>query len=226
LAKTRPIRVLAIGHSYAIAINRSTLRCLAQRDDFAITIAAPGVLRGDLRLVTFEPEPPASKLRLVTLDATFDRFPQLLRYDDAQLKSVVARGAFDHVHIWAEPWTSSAHQIVSALTRRRALVSFWTFENISRDLPSPHDGFERDVVDRADAWFAAGELVYDTRVQRGYSAAKAHRLPPAVDRSLFRPATDERKAELRKALDLTPPVLGFAGRLTEEKGLAVLMSAL
>ena len=223
---TRPIRVLTIGHSYTIAVNRAIVRSLAQSDEFDIVVGAPSVLHGDLRRVTIEPEPVHSHLRLVGLDVTFDRFPQLLRYDEVQLKRLIGRGSFDIVHMWAEPWTSSAHQIVCAIGRRRARVAFWTFENISRDLPSPHREFERAVVDRADAWLAAGELVYETRVKRGYSAAKAECLSPAIDRSMFRPASEEQKAYLRHELALSPPVLAFAGRLTEEKGLHVLMSAI
>ena len=223
---TPPIRVLTIGHSYTIAVNRAIVRRLAQRGDFDIVVAAPKLLYGDLRRVTIEPETEISPLRLVGLDVTFDRFPQLLLYDEVQLKGLIGRGGFDVIYIWAEPWTSSAHQIVSALGRRRARVAFWTFENISRQLPSPHGEFERTVVDRADVWLAGAELVYETRVKRGYSAEKAERLLPAVDRSMFMPASDEQKGNLRHELGLSPPVLGFAGRLTEEKGLHVLMSAI
>ena len=110
----RPIRVLTIGHSYTIALNRAIVRELAKTRDFEITVVAPKFLLGDLRSVSIEPEPPASNLRIVALDATFSQFPQLLGYDAVQLTRVVARASHRH-----RPHMGGAVDVFGASDRSR-----------------------------------------------------------------------------------------------------------
>jgi glycosyltransferase involved in cell wall biosynthesis len=218
--------VLTIGHSYAVALNRAALRELSKAPDFAITVLAPKCLHGDLRPLRLDAEPKDSNLKLIGIDANFTGYLNLLGYDDDQLKAAIDSEPYDILHLWIEPFTHSAHQVIEALGKRSAKVSFWTFENIARDYPPPFGDFEREVVARADCWMAGGQLVYETQVQRGYARENGHVVCPAVDRSLFAPATATQKADVLRELDLRAPVLGFLGRLTEEKGIGVMTAAL
>jgi glycosyltransferase involved in cell wall biosynthesis len=69
-------------------------------------------------------------------------------------------------------------------------------------------------------------LVKTTLIERGYDPEWGEVLPLAVDTSLFCPLSeDERSKELSK-LGLQPPLIGFVGRLTPEKGIKVLQRAL
>ena len=68
------IRILTIGHSYVIALNRSIVREVARHPDFDVTVAAPSFFHGDLRDLAVEPEPEGSPLRLVSLDARWSRW--------------------------------------------------------------------------------------------------------------------------------------------------------
>lgn len=66
---TRPLRVLTIGHSYVVGLNRAVQREVARNSTFDISVAGPSFFHGDLRPVTLDPEPPGSPLKLVALEA-------------------------------------------------------------------------------------------------------------------------------------------------------------
>src|SRR5690242_16170164 len=103
-AMSRPLRVLTIGHSHIIALNRAMWRELAQDQDFTITVAAPKRFKGDLRPLTVDPEPEGSRLHLVPLDAAWTGRIHVFRYDRRQLDRLMREGDFDVVHAWEEPY--------------------------------------------------------------------------------------------------------------------------
>jgi glycosyltransferase involved in cell wall biosynthesis len=220
-----PLRVLSIGHSYAVALNRAVLRSLATDTSFDVTVAAPRVLDGDLRRVRLEPEPAGSRLRVVALDATFTRHLNLLEYEPAQLATVAASRKFDVVMAWAEPWTLAARQVVRVLKPRQRFC-FYTFHNLATERPSPFAGIEAEVVERADRWLASTEDIKRVLTGCGYPARLARVVPPAVDLTRFRPNRPGETRAILTRLGLNRPVIGFAGRLVEEKGLGIVMQAL
>ena len=61
---------------------------------------------------------------------------------------------------------------------------------------------------------------------RGYPAERGRVLTLAVDTTVFEPLDESRRASVQGKLGLRPPVIGYTGRLTEEKGLHVLMQAM
>lgn len=226
MRKRAPIKVLTIGHSYAIALNRSIVRELAKDASFAITIVTPRVLDGNLRRVVCEPEGPRSRLEVIPIDASVTHYANLLEYDGAQLSQVMAQREFDIVHAWIEPWTLSARQVVALLGRRTPRFCFWTYQNLAERYPRPFAEIERRVVARADAWMAATDEVRRLQIARGYPAARAHVVPPAVDTTRFHPTSPRKRAAIRRELTLDGHVIGYAGRLVEEKGLDIIMRAI
>lgn len=224
-SKKRPIRILSIGHSHIIAVNRSVFRELANDPEFAVTIAAPNKFKGDLRPLSLEPEPAESKLKLIGIDAVRTGSIHLFNYDQGQLDELMQEQKYDVVHIWAEPFSMSCFQVMNAC-RQDTKVCFYTFQNINKEYPFPLDEIERDVVRRATRWIGAGKLIYQTMLERNYHINTGCIIPLAVDTSVFRPNSPAKNSDLIKKLKLKQPVIGFLGRLTEEKGIDVLLSAL
>ena len=104
--------------------------------------------------------------------------------------------------------------------------SFYTCQNLEKRLPPPFRSFERETLARAQGWIAAGGLVYDAMRTRGYPAERGRVLALAVDTAVFEPLDESRRASVQGKLGLRPPVIGYTGRLTQEKGLYVLMRAM
>src|SRR5258708_36165232 len=111
----KPLRVLAIGHSYVLAVNRTYLRALAADGRFRVTVAAPQFFQGDLRPLTLEPEPAGSPLTVVGLPADWTQFIHWFGYREAALHRLVRRGNFDVVPAREEPFLRAGGQVARAV---------------------------------------------------------------------------------------------------------------
>jgi glycosyltransferase involved in cell wall biosynthesis len=221
------VKLLAIGHSYVLGVNRAILRALADEHAFNVTVGAPQHYAGDLRPLRCEPEPDSSALRVVPLRMRASGFPHVSWYSPGALRRLLEEDDYAVVSIWEEPFVLSGFQVAMAARRHSlARLCFYSCQNLSKVYPPPFSWFERQTVSWADGWCAAGELVKETLSQRGYDPTRGEVLPLAVDTSLFRPrALEERHKHLHE-LGLEPPVIGFVGRLVKAKGIKVLTEAL
>jgi len=220
------LRILTIGHSYCVALNRALVREVARDRDFEVTVAAPSFFHGDLRPVVLEPEPPGSPLRLVPLSTRLSRFIHAFRYDGAALKALIREGAFDVVHAWEEPYVFAGYQIAKALRSSPARFCFRTAQSYVKRYPPPFNHFERVVLARAQGWIAGASLVFEAMLKKGFPKETGRILNLAVDLSEFQPLPAASRAQVLQELGLQPPVIGFVGRLTQAKGLDVLMQAM
>jgi glycosyltransferase involved in cell wall biosynthesis len=222
----KPLRVLTIGHSHVVGVNRAMWRKLAEDPGFSITVAAPKVFQGDLRPLTVDPEPQGSRLHLVPLDVAWTGRIHFFHYHHGQLRKLMREGEFDIVHAWEEPYIYAGYQIARSLRNCRSRFVFRTAQNLVKRYPPPFSFFERQTLRRAQAWIAGGSLVFETMVKRGFPKEKGRVLTLAVDVGAFRPLAPDQRRQVLEELGLQSPLLGFLGRLSQDKGLDVLMRAL
>jgi glycosyltransferase involved in cell wall biosynthesis len=223
---SRPIRILTIGHSYCVALNRAVVREVARDPDFEVTVASPTYFFGDLRPILMEPEPEGSLLRLVGLDTRFSRRVHVFRYDGSALKALIRSGDFDIVHAWEEPYIFAGYQIARALKDSSARFCFRTAQSYVKHYPPPFNYFERVVLGRSQGWIAGASLVFEAMLKRGFLREAGRVLNLAVDLSAFQPLSAAQREPVHRELGLTGPVIGFVGRFTKAKGLDILMQAL
>jgi phosphatidyl-myo-inositol dimannoside synthase len=223
---SRRLRVLTIGHSYCVALNRALVREVARGPDFEVTVAAPSFFYGDLRPIVLEAEPPGSPLRVVPLDTKRSRFIHIFSYDGAKLGTLIREGQFDLVHAWEEPYVFAGYQIARALKNSSARFCFRTAQSYVKHYPPPFSHFERTVLVRSQGWIAGASLVFDAMLKKGFPREAGRILNLAVDAKEFQPLSSTTRAEVLQELGLEPPVVGFVGRLTKAKGLEILMQAM
>ena len=223
---TRPLRILACGHSYVLGINRAILRELAKDSAFDVTVAAPKYFHGDLRPVHIEPEPEGSRLRIVGIGASLTRWIHVFRYNGGELRELIRSGDFDVVHAWEEPYVLGGYQIARALRGNSARFCFRTAQNYVKRYHQPFRHFERTVLARAQGWIAGGQLVFDAMTRKGFPAESGRILTLSVDTSAFRPFDSERRREVQESLGFRGPVIGYLGRFTAAKGIPVLLEAM
>ena len=221
----RPIRVLTIGHSYVVALNQQVPAALARNPGIDLTLAAPTFHYGDLRRIHLEKRDDPG-YRIVALKARMTSKNHIFWYDHRALRQLIIEGRFDIVHAWEEPYTYSGYQIARATRGTNAKFVFLSLQNIAKRYPWPFRHFESETVRRADGWIAGGTLVREAMVAKGFPADTVRVIPLAVDTSAFRPLTVAHRQGVLDELGLSPPVIGFLGRLVEEKGFRVLMRAL
>jgi phosphatidylinositol alpha-1,6-mannosyltransferase len=220
-----PRRLLTIGHSYVVAMNRRLAHEIAVQSAGAwdVTAVAPARYRADLGRLAVQAMPGEAS-RLEALDVRLDRLPHLMWY------SALARvldSSWDLVHCWEEPYVLAGAQ-VARRTPRDARLVIASFQNLAKTYPWPLSAFERTTMTRADGWIAFGHTVHETLAsRRGYADKPSRVIPPGVDVIRFCPDS----AAGRRTLDRlgwapTDRVVGFLGRFVPEKGLPLLLDAL
>jgi glycosyltransferase involved in cell wall biosynthesis len=132
-----------------------------------------------------------------------------------RLRRRFARFQPDLVHIDEEAYNLATFQALRLARRWHARSVFFTWQNLDRRYPWPFSAMERRVLRQADACIAGNEEAVGIQRRRGF-AGPIEVIPQfGVDSELFSPAPAPRQGF----------VVGFAGRLVEQKGLRVLCDA-
>ena len=131
-------RLLTIGHSYVVALNRRLASEMARVDDaqWDVTVAAPEFVQGDLRPIPFESANDAARVRVVGYRGAS---PHLMAYSG--LSGLLSQD-WDLVHCWEEPYGLAAAQI-ALMTPRGPLLVMVSAQNIAKTYPPPFSLFER-----------------------------------------------------------------------------------
>ncbi len=222
----RPIRLLTIGHSYVVALNRrlphEIVRCGQGR--WEVTVVAPRFMQADLRPIHLESFPEEA-CRLEGVAAYATRYPHFMLYS-RRLKQLLAE-PWDLVYCWEEPYVLAAAEV--ARWHRSTPLVYYTFQNLSKRYPPPFSWVERYCLRHAAGWVAAGQTVREVLVQRPIYALIPHAvIPLGVDTAVFQP--DPAAAATVRAEwgwpESGPPVIGYLGRFVPEKGIRLLMEVL
>ena len=218
-------RLLTVGHSYVVGLNRRLADEMARAGSgrWEVTAVAPEFMHGELRPIPLEILP-GEMARLESVPVYGSRRPHVMAYSQ-RLRGLL-RGGWDLVHCWEEPYVLPGFQI-ALWTPQDVPFVFWTAQNLSKRYPFPFSWFERYCLRRATGWLACGQTTVDALASRGY-AVKPHKIIPlGVDLGVFRPNQATGMA-LRTVLgwSVGPPVIGFLGRFIPEKGVKLLTRVL
>ncbi len=124
----------------------------------------------------------------------------------------------DIVHIDEEPYNLAAWQALFLAQRVGAKSLFFTWQNIHRTYPPPFAWGERWLLKRVDYALAGTASAAAVWHEKGYTGSMAVIPQFGVDPALFAPASaTEERGE--------PFVIGYIGRLVEEKGIHLLLEA-
>ena len=211
------MRVACISHGAIVPLNRRPYDLLATAHGVDIAVFVPEVWEGDL---------PAPAIRFVPEDGgafcvalPVSRSGNGSLFGLRGLRDALRRLKPDLVLLDEEPWSLVAWQTLRAGIRGPLL--FYTKQNIAKRLPPPFNWIRRATYRRAGAAWAVGETTADVLRATGFER-RIDVIPHGVEVSQFTPARDE---DRRRALGLRGVVVGYAGRLVEEKGITDLLEA-
>src|SRR5262249_55325466 len=127
-------RLLTIGHSYVVGLNRRLADELAKTGEWDVTAVAPAHFHGDFARHDAAPMAGES-CSLVTAPVYFSRRIHVMLYG-REVARLLRDERWDLVHCWEEPYIAAAAQIAAATPPRVPLV-FATFQNIAKRYPPP-----------------------------------------------------------------------------------------
>jgi glycosyltransferase involved in cell wall biosynthesis len=130
----------------------------------------------------------------------------------------------DIIDLWEENWSLVSVQACQLRNRLvpHAKIVAETEQNVSKKLPPPFEQFRSYTLQHADFVVARNSEAVDLVKSKGYTGP-AEVVPNAVDIELFRPLD---RAACRASLELSGFVVGYVGRMVEEKGLMDVVEAL
>lgn len=223
---TQPLRLLMVGHSYVVALNRRLPHEMARVGNgrWEVTVAALSFVHGDLRPIPVEHFPDEA-FRLVSVPAYLTRRPHVMLYGRSLPK--LLRERWDLIHCWEEPYILSGGQV--AWWAGSSPLAYYSFQNIPKRYPPPFNRIERFTIRRAAGWIAAGQMVDQAlRSREGYGKKPHITIPLGVDTGVFQPDPAARQ-QIWQRLGWSrhgPPVVGYLGRFVPEKGLSLLTGVL
>jgi glycosyltransferase involved in cell wall biosynthesis len=224
--KRRPRRILSIGHSYCVALNRRLAHEMARAGgaEWEVTAVAPAFFHADFGAIACE-RFAGESCRLEAIPAYMTGRIHLFVYG-RRLRELIRQNC-DLVHCWEEPYILAGAQ-TAWWTPRDVPFVFWTMQNLVKRYPPPFSLIEKYCFDRCAGWFGSGQLVVEAMCSRGYGGKPHRAMPIGVDADLFRPDPAAREATRTRLgwNSLNPPVVGFVGRFIEGKGLVLMMAAL
>jgi glycosyltransferase involved in cell wall biosynthesis len=209
------VRVLMVSKACVVGVYQTKLEELARFPDVDLTVVVPPYWRDAGGVIPLE--------RLHTTGYELAVEPMVLNgnfhlHFYPGLGTQVRRVRPDLVHIDEEPYNLATAHALWLARRTGAKSLFFSWQNIQRRYPLPFRLLERYVLNRADRGVVGNEESAGVWRAKGY-AGPLDIIPQfGVDPQLFRPAAAPRENGRL--------VVGFVGRLVEEKGVDLLLEAL
>ena len=219
------LRLLFVGHSYCVGLNRRIPHWIARLGcaRWDVTVAAPTSFPGDLRrFATTREVTELPELR--TLPVHLASRIHLFFYGSG-VRALLKR-PWDLIYLWEEPYIVAGGQI-AALSPSKTPLIYYTCQNLVKNYPPPFRQIEQFCFRRSSGWLAIGQTTLETQIGRKFIGKPCEVISPGVDTEAFN-IDRAARTTVRQSLgwDTPTPIIGFAGRFVEEKGLLFLMSVL
>jgi glycosyltransferase involved in cell wall biosynthesis len=208
------VRVLMISKACVVGSYQKKLEELACLPDLELTVAVPPFWRDERGILPLERQHTSGyDLRVLpmALNGSFHLhfYPSLGRHiRDLQP---------DLVHIDEEPYNLAAAQALWLARRWGARALFFSWQNLLRRYPPPFCLLERYVLRHADCAIVGNCESADVWRAKGYTGPLAVIPQFGVDPDLYAPQPRRPNPQV---------VVGYVGRLVEEKGVDLLLEAL
>ena len=217
-------KILILSHAGVLEVNRAVFQELASLGE-DVAMIVPREWKGDLiRGLRFQARDNDRSLRVIPLPVAFSGKGSLFFYRSS-LRRALAGWKPELIFLDEEPWSLAALQTFFEFPQAKIL--FFSKENLPKAIPWPFSSLEHWVYRRAAGAFVVSDEVEHVLRGKGFRG-NVQRLHHSYDPALFKPRSDAEKQRIRDEFGIPNDavVIGYFGRLTAEKGLPDLASAL
>ncbi|MEA3400624.1 MAG: glycosyltransferase [Armatimonadota bacterium] len=213
------MRVAVVSHACVVETNQRLFDELCGRGDVELLMIAPRRWRASTGVVVdYQPLPGASfQSRPLPVIGSGQISLHLYR----GLASALRRFKPDIVYLDEEPYSLAAWQVLRICQPGGYPLCFATEQNLMKRFPWPFSRLERRTLDYAGLALPSSPAAADVLRAKHFDGEIVV-IPHSVDTAAFRPMD---ASDLRVELGVTSPVIGYLGRLAEEKGLEDLTRA-
>jgi glycosyltransferase involved in cell wall biosynthesis len=215
------MRLLVVSHPCIVPSNQALFARVAARHGWQITLVTPARWRTEYgsRSAATNAD---FKGRVRTVEVALSgNIP--LHFYRARLSRLLAEERPDAIYVHHEAYAAATFQVFWAARGFRQIpIGFFSCQNIRKRYRWPFSAMERYVYAHADFAFPVSDAVAQVLRQKGYRGSVTV-LPFGVDTQAYRPGPSQPH---QAANGGAPLRLGYIGRLTQEKGIDTLLSAL
>lgn len=208
------LRVLMISKACVVGAYQRKLEEIAAHPGIELTVVVPPVWKDARGLLPLE-RAHTRGYRLLVEPIRFNGDFHLHYYP--ALGRRMAESRPDIVHIDEEPYNLASFHALRLARRHRAKALFFSWQNLTRSYPAPFNWIETWVLRHVDYALVGTEEAGDVWRRKGYKGRLAVVPQFGVDPEIFSPDPAPGQREHF--------TIGYAGRLVEEKGLALLIQA-
>ncbi len=213
------MRLAVVSHACVVDVNQRLFDELCRHRDVEMLLVAPRRWRASTGIIV--DFAPLAGARFISHPLPVIGSGQISLHLYRGLAPVLRDFAPEIVYLGEEPYSLPAWQVWRICRHHGLRLCFASTQNLVKRFPWPFSAVERGVLDYAALGLASTPEVAEVlRAKR--CAGEVAVVPYFVDTELFRP-TD--RGGLRRELGLRGTVLGYMGRLTEEKGVEDLVAA-
>lgn len=224
------MKVIMLSKACIVGAYQKKLEEMAAIDGVNLTVVVPPSWE-DPRDPTRLEQAHTKGYELIVSDIVFNGNYHLHFYP--KLKSIVRRVQPDIFHIDEEPYNLATFLATRLAQSVQAKTVVFSWQNLLRRYPPPFNWMERYVLNHTDALLVGNSESAGVWERKGY-AGPIHLIPqfgvdPAIyyrhERPLRRGQVSVFKQRMARPPSQPALVIGYVGRLVEEKGLEVLLMA-
>ena len=220
------MKVLVISHPCVTPINQQFYAEVEKQTGWEITIVVPANWESEYGGKPILPERwPEYSGKLLTISTWMSGNIPLHLYRSGFTKLLKELDP-DAIYVNHEPYGVATAQVYLAniLSINRP-IGFFTWQNIFKRYPLPFDQLQRFVFGRSYFAFSGSQSAREILREKGYDGP-CELLPGAIDPEIYFPRSeaDDLKASLKANEDEV--LIGYMGRIVEEKGFRTLAQAL
>ncbi len=220
------MKVLVVSHPCVTPINQQFYAEVEKQTGWELTIVVPSNWESEYGGKAIVPERwPEYSGKLLTISTWMSGNIPLHLYRSGFMKLLKEIDP-DAIYVNHEPYGIATAQVylANALSIKKP-IGFFTWQNILKQYPFPFQQLQRFVFGRSDFAFSGSQSAREILREKGYDGP-CELLPGAIDPAIYFPRAESACLKASLKASESELLIGYMGRIVEEKGFRTLARAL